>query len=518
MPTIDMRLAGALDTTGTRSRLNADIRFSHPIRGVAWVVLRPGMTDADFNKAEEAAEMALRGSWNTAEVSSVGEVAAAWRGAVWPELAAALQIGLRETLPGWQQFGRVMAFHPADDTARDLGVRAIVFLVEPIPTEETVSDAVNALAADPDLLHALLERCVLDLDTVSDPRQLSLRARTCWERVAESTGVSQAAQLLTSMLGLVRPEERPELVPWLDQALDGGSLPPDLHQGDLGLSPEQVAAIVEAMRAAGRQDWIDWMTASHGLPRPAPMMRHVTFDGWEDRSANDARKFRIRVEVDAAMAEAIETHFGVPRTLLDEPFETRDPSLSSIWQGAWHRSLMLHGMHHSLMMNTVWHVQASTRLLLPVAEAIVTAVSGMGRAEASDRAVVEALTSYVQNAVPYRRIHDHEDGKYRYGYRTPLMTLLKGGDCDSKSMLLICLIRSIRPNLPLALIHIDSGEPHAMLAVGGIARDGEVRKTFGGVEYVLIESTSDWDIGRISEDSDEGSIEAFRIPNVPMAV
>jgi hypothetical protein len=107
------------------------------------------------------------------------------------------------------------------------------------------------------------------------------------------------------------------------------------------------------------------------------------------------------------------------------------------------------------------------------------------------------------------------DGKYRYGYRTPLPTLLAGGDCDSKSMLLICLIRAVRPTLPLALIHIDSGEPHAMLAVGGIGADGEVRKTFGGVEHVLIESTSDWDIGRISEDSDESTIKAFRIPCIP---
>jgi hypothetical protein len=169
-------------------------------------------------------------------------------------------------------------------------------------------------------------------------------------------------------------------------------------------------------------------------------------------------------------------------------------------------------MHDSLMMNTAWHVKTSTRLLTAVAQAIVAAVTGRELAAATDRAVVEALTSYVQNAIPYRRIRERADGKYRYGYRTPLTTLLTGGDCDSKSMLLICLIRSIRPHLPLALIHIDSGEPHAMLAVGGIAKDGELRKTFGGVEYVLIESTADWDIGRISDDSDQESIEAFRIP------
>jgi hypothetical protein len=514
VPTIDMHLVGALDTTGTRSRLNADIRFSHPIRGVAWIVLRPGMTDADFHRSEEEAEKALRGSWSTDATRTVSDIPSAWQGHVWPELAAALQIGLRETLPGWQQYGRVMAFHPAENAARELGVRALVFFVEPIPTEATVSDAVNALATDPDLLYALLERCVLDLDTVADPRQLSLRARTCWERIAESSGVSAAAQLLVSMLGLVRPEERPDLVPWLDQSLDGEALPHDLHLGDLGLTPDELAAIVEAMRVAGRQDLADWVQTGHGLPRPSPSMRNVTFDAWEDRTANDGRRFRIRAEVDISMAEAIETHFGVPQTLLDEPFVPEDALLAAAWKNAWQRALLLHGLHHSLMMNAAWHVQASTRPLQSVAEAIATTVTGMPLEASSDRAVVEALTSYVQNAVPYRRIHDRADGKYRYGYRTPLMTLLQGGDCDSKSMLLICLIRSIRPHLPLALIHIEAGEPHAMLAVGGIAGVGEVRKTLGGIEHVLIESTSDWDIGQISEDSDDKSITAFRIPNV----
>jgi len=317
------------------------------------------------------------------------------------------------------------------------------------------------------------------------------------------------------MLGSIRPEERPDLVPWLDQTAEYGETLGDLHDADLGIPKEKLDAIVAAMEAAGETEWAAWARASHGLARPTPDLRSITFDKWQDASSDDGRRMEIRVQVDAGLSQAIERHFGIPQVLLDSVFTPKDPELAEHWRIAWHRSLMLHGLHHDLMINTAWHVHASVKALESVSRAIIAA-SGRGEPNATtDRHVVEALASYVQNAVPYRRIRALPDGKYRYGYRTPLQTLLEGGDCDSKSMLLICLIRAVRPTLPLALIHIDSGEPHAMLAVGGIGADGEVRKTFGGVEHVLIESTSDWDIGRISEDSDESTIKAFRIPCIP---
>jgi hypothetical protein len=517
-PEISLRLLGALDTTGTRSSLNADIAFEHRIRGVSWILMRPGLSDEQFEKAEALANREMRGVWHTNDaIPSGGQtgVRAGMCGRVWPELSAALQVGLRATLPGWQHFGRVVAFHPAERPAHEAGVRAIVFFVEPVPTEETVSDAVNSLAMDPDLLHALLERCMLELDTLDNPRQITLQARTCWERVADSDGVSRAAQLLSSMLGLVRPEERPDLVPWIDQSVEGGESLGDIHSGDLGVPPAQVEALVQALDSAGRQDLVEWVRAAHGLVKPPPSLRPLTFDSWQDSSAGDGRTHSIQMQVDAALAESIERHFGVPEALLDRPYMPSNPALAEAWQRIWHRSLLLHGMHHDRMIYASWHVSACVSALRPVAESIMIAYLKGSPREHDDRAAVEAITSYVQNAVPYRRIRALRDGKYRWGFRTPLKTLLTGGDCDSKSMLLICLIRSVRPSLPLALIHIDAGEPHAMLAVGGIARTGEKTKTISGIEHALIESTADWDIGRIGDDADEESITAFRIPPAP---
>lgn len=515
-PSVQLKLLGALDTAGTRQRLNAeDIQFEHAVRGVTWLMLRTGLTDAQYDRVDNEALKGLCGDWCSDDEAArdAAPAGAAWRGQVWPELSAALQIALRETLPGSQFFGKVVAFHPAR-SAEDLGVRACVFFFEPLPTEETVSDAINSLALDPDLVHALLERCMLELEATDRPLELSLRARTNWENLATSDQISSAAQLLTRMLSLVRPAESADRIPWLDQAADLGMALGDINSDDLGLSEENRAAILSAMESEGQVALASWLRAPHGLKLPRPDLRLITFRKWQDydRTHSRGKDHRIQVSVDHALAAEIERHFGVPNELLRVAFMPNDAALAQAWARAWNRSLQLHGLHHDLMINAAWHVRVSTDALRPVAEAIVRECQRSDHSGLDDRSITLALASYVQNAVPYRRIHEHEDGKYRYGFRTPLSTLLEGGDCDSKSMLLISLLRSIRPSLPVALIHIDAGEPHAMLGVGGIAADGEIRKMIGDTEYVLIESTADWNIGRISDDSDETTIQAFPIP------
>lgn len=114
------------------------------------------------------------------------------------------------------------------------------------------------------------------------------------------------------------------------------------------------------------------------------------------------------------------------------------------------QSAIMHGIylgdsHYSIY--CLWHLLTCVKDLKPISESIVLAYTGKPHKNANEREVIDALTSYVQNAIPYRRIGDLSDGKERWGYRTPLMTILKGGDCDSKSMLLICMVRSLLPKL-----------------------------------------------------------------------
>ena len=109
----------------------------------------------------------------------------------------------------------------------------------------------------------------------------------------------------------------------------------------------------------------------------------------------------------------------------------------------------------------------------------------------------------MQNAVPYHKVDDQrhdlvDDGKTRCGLRTPAEALLDGGDCDTKSLLLATLIRSIDTETPLALVYCMSGNtPHMILAIGCGTQPGEQCITVNNTPMVLVESTSDWDIGHV---------------------
>ncbi len=213
-PRLALELLEALDTAGTASRLDAAIQFEHAVRGTAWSLLNGSMDRDAYKRVDAAAERGLGGAWSTATTvddhrPGGSTERAAWCGDVWPELSAALQIGLRKTLPGWQHFGRVVAFFPSAE-ASALGVSATVFFVEPIPTEETVTDAIHVLAQDPAMLGELLEQCLAELRCAGGrPIELSLRARTNWERPAEAHGAAKAADVLEVLLNAIQEHGSP---------------------------------------------------------------------------------------------------------------------------------------------------------------------------------------------------------------------------------------------------------------------------------------------------------------------
>jgi hypothetical protein len=166
-----------------------------------------------------------------------------------------------------------------------------------------------------------------------------------------------------------------------------------------------------------------------------------------------------------------------------------------------------------------WVQDRSVPLVADVANAVIQA--NFGRNQPSQRQVVEALAGFVQAAVPYRTVNltDSDlvpDGKQRCGLRTPVATLLAGGDCDSKALLLASMIRAVDPTIGLSLVHCMNGEtPHMILAVGceakadeqtvvatgatdPRARGNRAAKAAAAAVQVLIETTSDWDVGHVA--------------------
>jgi hypothetical protein len=102
-----------------------------------------------------------------------------------------------------------------------------------------------------------------------------------------------------------------------------------------------------------------------------------------------------------------------------------------------------------------------------------------------------------------------QDGNQRCGLRTPVATLMAGGDCDSKSLLLASLLRAVDPRIPVALVHCMSGDtPHMILAVGCDAAAGDQTIVVNRMPMVLIETTSDWGVGFVSTKVDLADAEA----------
>lgn len=547
-PKLALTLKGALDTAGVTSRITR-IEFSHEFRGVAWIILRSGLKDEDVEKAELAAQAGLAGHWTSSAVSksTVEEpgstpqltIEAPWKGDIWPELSAGLQIGLRQSLPGWEYFGRVIAFEPSAAAAK-LSVKAVVFFTEPLPTQGTVSDAINSLVWDKELLRSALKQCRLSLESIDDPIKLSIQAGTLWERETKANGISKANQLVAQMLIALENVRGSTSVPWFDQSDDPEYPIVDPFSGDLNslLTLEEQDKLTKELQDPKNKVWHNWLLETkHTFVKPSPELRPLNFHKWSDNSNCVKDRFGDSPEsipgmqpnnyalpdatrVDYALAIQIEKHFGYPNQLAHTgPFVSTE--VLALLQKADRFARSMHGWalsNSNLYIDNSWVIRVSAPALKNIALSILRTYHPKKESSGeklNPREIVEGLTSYVQNAIPYRLISDLPDDKYRGEYRTPLLTLIQGGDCDSKSMLLAALIRSVCPVLPIALVHIECGEPHAILGVGDISNDSKESHTMiKDKSYVLIESTADRDIGNLSPDCEMDTIEAFPIASL----
>ena len=283
-----------------------------------------------------------------------------------------------------------------------------------------------------------------------------------------------------------------------------------------------------------------WLHGAHGFAAPAPRWVPLPFRTWnDDERCIVRREGRTRVlrqgcepvhhavdaQVDAAYAEAFERHFGIPDCARQVWHVNGDGSEAAV-RRARREALLEHGIDDDgavIRPAWTWLARRSTATLRPAAEAIVRE---WGRPDAftpAARTRVEAITSYVQNAIPYTPDVDgaqrarFADATSRCGLRTPLATLLEGGDCDSKALLLACLVRAVDPDIPLAVVEVTdragqgtgAPEPHACVAVGLPQRQGEATLDTERGRLVLIETTDDWDIGNLSPTTDVSAAKAF---------
>jgi hypothetical protein len=294
------------------------------------------------------------------------------------------------------------------------------------------------------------------------------------------------------------------------------------------------AALERALAMPQNADFKAWYESDHGFETPRGDRHFIPSTGWEDGSNcierwdGDTRylrpgcrpaAFQLKVSVDRAYGEALESHFGFPIGVLERvACRPNDGSCDAV-EAAVESTLAQHGIRCTpelIVPDHQWIMDRSVPELRAVAISVINAVHGAGAAtDRRDR--IAALASFVQNAVPYRPVRDVKDdlmrdGKSRCGLRTPIATLFEGGDCDSKALLLATLIRAVDATVPLALVHCMSGdEPHMCLTVGcDRAADEVALDTDTGI-MLVVETTSDWDLGRVSAATDLQDVELSRL-------
>ncbi len=154
----------------------------------------------------------------------------------------------------------------------------------------------------------------------------------------------------------------------------------------------------------------------------------------------------------------------------------------------------------------IHHVVAAAPQLAPA----VAALGGPGR---RPRAFAERALGYVQT-----RSYDTPAGDAGIDvdrYRPPLAVIAEDrGDCDAKSTLMLGLMRSAWPDLPLALVELDG---HALVALGLPPRPGDATLQAGGRTWVLAEPVGPAvvPVGRIAPETAQQLTGAVSLSSVP---
>ena len=280
-----------------------------------------------------------------------------------------------------------------------------------------------------------------------------------------------------------------------------------------------------ALELPGNADFKAWYESGHEFVAPRPVRSYMPFNEWTDDSNCISRRegdtkfmkpgckpilVQLRASVDRAYGEALEAHFGFPACAMEGIRCTEQNGGCAAVEQAVTQLSAQHGIAVTpdrISPDHQWILDRSVDQLRDAAEAIVRAHYGTV-SRATPRQRLEALTSFVQNAVPYRPVKGTRDdlvrdGKMRCGLRTPIATLFEGGDCDSKALLLACLVRAVDEDMPLSLVYCaDEDRPHMVLAAGCARNADEQSVAIDGRAQVVIETTSDWDIGHLGSGID----------------
>lgn len=202
-------------------------------------------------------------------------------------------------------------------------------------------------------------------------------------------------------------------------------------------------------------------------------------------------------DVDAAIDS-----FGIPKSWTSFTYTDEDDlqkKQSNLQKKASRRGIKMDEDMTRYVIDYQWVIDQSSRELRDAAKGIRSVARRKGYR--SRRELVGAFASFVQaleyKLPPNNRIDDNGKEIITIGAIMPIEVLTnQWGDCDSKSMLFATLVRSI--DLIDVVFIVKHEHVFAAVNVRPLPEDQTIR--YKGDDWVLIELTDAWPIGRVPEE------------------
>jgi hypothetical protein len=141
------------------------------------------------------------------------------------------------------------------------------------------------------------------------------------------------------------------------------------------------------------------------------------------------------------------------------------------------------------------YISENTVALLPVAQAMYETLP----TNSKTRAFIHLVLSWVQS-IPYNELKNRLTSNGA-GYLPPLSVIANNqGDCDSKTVLMASLVRSLFPDVKMTMVFLPN---HALLGIALPFRKNGQTLNIDGMDYLLMEPTgpSKIPLGEISNRS-----------------
>ena len=219
------------------------------------------------------------------------------------------------------------------------------------------------------------------------------------------------------------------------------------------------------------------------------------------RQGSSMQELSCKIALDTRDVDTAIEQFGVPRswtTLTYTDAKDLEEKQQELQKKSSRRGIKMMESGNQFVVDYTWVIRESANELRDVAKIIRSTARKQGYR--SRRELVGAFAAFVQ-ALPYRippdtRINDEGEEILTAGAMMPIDTLSKQwGDCDSKSMLFASLVRSIN----LVNVSFIVMEDHLFAAVQLLPTSEDHSIKHDGDEWILIELTDAWPIGRVPE-------------------